>query len=108
MRSPSRLALFVAVATVFLGFAMVWLFRDQDLNGLERSLTERLLVFDQYRRRGASHEERQIAARPVREMGTNAIAYLMKWISDEPSPWRAKLRRAQYKMPAPLRSSEAL
>jgi HEAT repeat protein len=42
------------------------------------------------------------AADAVRHIGTNALPFLLRWLSDEPAPWRRKTRRALEKLPHPF------
>jgi HEAT repeat protein len=42
------------------------------------------------------------AADAVRHIGTNALPFLLRWLSDEPAPWRRKTRNTLEKLPHPF------
>jgi len=109
MVSRRRFTLFVLSAIVLGGLACFCLSSlEREPIYLDGGLTEWVTFFEYYRNRGASRKEIEIAAQPVRKIGTNAIPSLLRWLNDEPAPWRFKLRRILYKFPEPLRNSAAL
>jgi hypothetical protein len=68
------------------------------------SLTAWLCTYDSYFSSSNFPTMAQMdqAADAVRHIGTNALPFLLRWISDEPAPWRRKARSALEKLPHPF------
>jgi len=67
------------------------------------SLTSWLCAYDSMATgRRSSPQQKQEAAEAVRQIGTNALPWLLKWMRYEPAPWRQKWRSTFDKLPHPL------
>jgi len=95
----------VAVLCALLIGAVVvaWWTREREPRYKGVPLTAWLCTYDSYFGSGnfPTTSQMEDAAEAVRHIGTNALPFLLRWMCDEPAPWRIKWRIALEKLPHP-------
>jgi len=89
-RRRKRLIWSGCVALLFGAALLLWREREPRYQG--RPLSTWLGEFEWNSERGLPCEP---ATEAVRQIGTNALPFLMRWYSYEPAPWREKLSAAE-------------
>jgi hypothetical protein len=88
----------IAVVTV-----LVWPRGEREPEYQGKKLSEWLEVYSQtFPDSSERIEAHRGAARAVREIGTNSLPWILKWIHYERAPWRDGLDRVVKKLPEPL------
>jgi HEAT repeat protein len=91
---------------VLLGFAiaaalLLTLWREHEPRYQDKSLSQWAHIIN----RGPGDDDRQKAEHAVRQIGTNGLPFLMRWIQYERRPWRTRLALLCFKLPEPLGST---
>src|SRR5258708_5803766 len=101
MRRPLSILLPLVICGLFIVVLGPILFSNREPSFKGRTLTH-WLTMDYL---AGSPEQEQEPIDAVRRIGTNALPFLLKWISCQSSPWQDKIDAAIGKLPVWLRDS---